>query len=589
MNFFRNFLASFLGSITALFFIISLGFFLLAGIASVATFDKNVIQGGISSNSILNLDLDKDVYDNVPVTQEFEEILGVSPEIIKFLDLINTIELASDNENIKGINLKSQSPKMGWSQALTIRKALQKFRDKGKFIYCYGDFFSQKGYYLASVSDSIFLNPMGNIELRGLGAEVLYYKDLQEKYGFKMEVVRHGKYKSAVEPYLDDKMSDANRNQIKSLLNSIWDGIGSQIKLSRKISSVDFNKIVDHLDATLPENAYGHNIIDGIVSKTLYEHKLKKVLGIEFNEKLNNVSYMQMKNSYNFKKGTRNQIAVIYAQGPIIYGKGNESNIGQEIFSKTIRKIKKSKRIKAVVLRIDSPGGVALTSEIIWNELIELKKEKPIVVSMGNVAASGGYYLSSVADKVFANDFTITGSIGVFAMVPNIAEFSKRIGINAEQVETNKNSIFYTPFEKPTQKFQLDVKKNIENIYELFKKRVSDGRNISMDEVEALAQGRVWSGEQALKNGLVSEEGDIKDAINTAAELADLGNDFNVTSYPKIEPEINDILSVMIPFNSSTFEFFNVTTDLDPAIQSINSKEKKPIIFTSQPFNLDIR
>ncbi|MDC3050890.1 signal peptide peptidase SppA [Bacteroidota bacterium] len=589
MNFFKNFLASFLGSITALFFVISLGFFLLAGIASVATFDKNVIQGGISSNSILNLDLDKDVYDNIPVTQEFEEILGVSPEIIKFLDLINAIELASDNENIKGINLKSQSPKMGWSQTLTIRKALQKFKDKGKFIYCYGDFFSQKGYYLASVSDSIFLNPMGNIELRGLGAEVLYYKDLQEKYGFKMEVVRHGKYKSAVEPYLDNKMSDANRNQIKSLLNSIWDGIGSQIKFSRKISSVDFNKIVDDLDATFPENAHGNNIIDGILSKTQYEHKLKKVLGIESDEKLNNVSYVQMKNSYNSKKGTRNQIAVIYAQGPIIYGEGNERNIGQEIFSKTIRKIKKSKRIKAVVLRIDSPGGVALTSEIIWNELIELKKEKPIVVSMGNVAASGGYYLSTVADKVFANDFTITGSIGVFAMVPNIAEFSKGIGINAEQVETNKNSIFYTPFEKPTQKFQLDVKKNIENIYEMFKKRVSDGRNISMDEVEGLAQGRVWSGEQALKNGLANEEGDIKDAINAAAELADLGNDFNITSYPKIEPEINDILSVMIPFNSSISEFLNATTDLDLVIQSISNKEKKPIIFTSQLFNLDIR
>ena len=588
MNFFRNFLASFLGSITALFFIIFLGVFLLAGIASVATFDKTVIQGGISSNSILNLDLDKGVYDNIPVTQEFEEILGVSPEIIKFLDLINAIELASKNENIKGINLKSQSPKMGWSHALTVRKSLQKFKDSGKFIYSYGDFFSQKGYYLASVSDSIFLNPMGNIELRGLGAEVLYYKQLQEKYGFKMEVVRHGKYKSAVEPYLDDKMSEANRNQIMSLLNSIWDGIGNQIQLSRKISSENFNKVVDNLDATFPENALGNNIVDGILSKTQYKHKLKSVLGIKLDEKLNNVSYLQIKNNSNFKKGTRNQIAIIYAQGPIIYGEGNESNIGQELFSKTIRKIKNSKRIKAVVLRIDSPGGVALTSEIIWDELIELKKEKPIVVSMGNVAASGGYYLSTVADKVFANDFTITGSIGVFAMVPNISELSKRIGVNAEQVETNKNSIFYTPFEKPTKKFRLDVKKNIENIYEMFKKRVSDGRNISMDEVEALAQGRVWSGGQALKNGLANEEGDIKDAINAAAELADLGNEFNVTSYPKIEPEINDILSVMIPFNSSVSEFLKIS-DLDIIIQTIKIKEKKPIIFTSQPFNLDIR
>ena len=300
---------------------------------------------------------------------------------------------------------------------------------------------------------------MGNIELRGLGAEVLYYKELQEKYGFKMEVIRHGKYKSAVEPYLDNKMSEANRIQIRSLLNSIWGGIANQIKLSRKVSTENFNKVVDNLDATLPVNAFRNNIVDGIVSKTQYKQKVKRKLGIKPDEKLNNVSYLQMKNSFKYKKGTRNQIAVIYAQGPIIYGEGNESNIGQELFSKTIRKIKNSKRIKAVVLRIDSPGGVALTSEIIWDELIELKKEKPIVVSMGNVAASGGYYLSTVADKVFANNFTITGSIGVFAMVPNITEFSKRIGINAEQVETNKNSIFYTPFEKPTKKFQIKRKR----------------------------------------------------------------------------------------------------------------------------------
>ena len=341
MNFFRNFLASFLGSITALIFIISLVFILIAGIASVASFDKNILSGEISSNSILNLDLDKDVYDNIPVTQEFEEILGVSPEIIKFLDLINVIELATENKDIKGINLKTQSPKMGWSQALTIRKSLQRFKDEGKFIYTYGDFFSQKGYYLASVSDSIFLNPMGNIELRGLGAEVLYYKELQEKYGFKMEVIRHGKYKSAVEPYLDDKMSEANRSQIRSLLNSIWGGIANQIKLSRKVSTENFNKVVDNLDATLPVNAFRNNIVDGIVSKTQYKQKVKRKLGIKPDEKLNNVSYLQMKNSFKYKKGTRNQIAVIYAQGPIIYGEGNETNIGQELFSKTIRKNKK--------------------------------------------------------------------------------------------------------------------------------------------------------------------------------------------------------------------------------------------------------
>lgn len=547
MNFFKSFLASVLGTVVAFIFIGLLMTMSLAGLATVVA-TEDAVPVEIKENSILELDLDIQMFDNVGATQELEEALGLGEQALKFYDVVSAIRKAAADDNIKGINLKCQFPIMGWSQAQTIRKALKEFKDAGKFIYSYGDYYGQKGYYLASVSDSIFLHPMGGMEFKGLAAEVLYYKDFQEKYGFKMEVVRHGKYKSAVEPYLENEMSENNRTQIASLLHSIWNQVSEDIQVSRNLSEEDINATANALGASLPEQAQAEKLIDGVIYENEYKEKLKSALGLDEDDKIKKTRLKQLtgKNGL-YKKGVRDRIAVIYAQGPVLYGEGSENIIGQEVFLEAIDDALKNRRVKAIVLRIDSPGGSALSSDIIWNALMKAKKEKPLVVSMGNVAASGGYYLAVAGDEIYATDMTITGSIGVFATVPNVKDFSESIGINASHVETHDNALGYSIFQAPEGDFRATIKRGIEHVYDTFKARVASGRNMTMEEVEVLAQGRVWTGEQALENGLIDGLGGMDQALEAAARLAEL-EEYNLISYPKIDTDFDDLISVMGPF-----------------------------------------
>ena len=549
MNFFKSFLASVLGTVVALIFIGLLMTMSLAGLATVVA-TEDTVPAEIKENSILELDLDIQMFDNVGATQELEEALGLGEPALKFYDVVSAIRKAAAEDNIKGINLKCQFPIMGWSQAQTIRKALKEFKDAGKFIYSYGDYYGQKGYYLASVSDSIFLHPMGGMEFKGLAAEVLYYKDFQEKYGFKMEVVRHGKYKSAVEPYLENEMSENNRTQIASLLQSVWNQVSEDIQASRNLSEEEINATANGLSASLPEQAQVEKLIDGVIYENEYKEKLKSALGLDEDDKIKKTRLKQLtgKNGL-YKKGVRDRIAVIYAQGPVLYGEGSENIIGQEVFLEAIDDALKNRRVKAIVLRIDSPGGSALSSDIIWNALMKAKKEKPLVVSMGNVAASGGYYLAVAGDEIYATDMTITGSIGVFATVPNIKDFSESIGINASHVETHDNALGYSIFQAPEGDFRATIKKGIEHVYDTFKTRVASGRNMTMEEVEALAQGRVWTGEQALENGLIDGLGGMDQALEAAARLAEL-EEYNLISYPKIDPDFDDLISIMGPLGA---------------------------------------
>ena len=549
MNFFKSFLASVLGTVVALIFIGLLMTMSLAGLATVVA-TEDAVPAEIKENSILELDLDIQMFDNVGATQELEEALGLGEQALKFYDVVSAIRKAAAEDNIKGINLKCQFPIMGWSQAQTIRKALKEFKDAGKFIYSYGDYYGQKGYYLASVSDSIFLHPMGGMEFKGLAAEVLYYKDFQEKYGFKMEVVRHGKYKSAVEPYLENEMSENNRTQIASLLQSVWNQVSEDIQASRNLSEEEINATANALGASLPEQAQAEKLIDGVIYENEYKEKLKSALGLDEDDKIKKTRLKQLtgKNGL-YKKGVRDRIAVIYAQGPVLYGEGSENIIGQEVFLEAIDDALKNRRVKAIVLRIDSPGGSALSSDIIWNALMKAKKEKPLVVSMGNVAASGGYYLAVAGDEIYATDMTITGSIGVFATVPNVKDFSESIGINASHVETHDNALGYSIFQAPEGDFRATIKRGIEHVYDTFKARVASGRNMTMEEVEVLAQGRVWTGEQALENGLIDGLGGMDQALEAAARLAEL-EEYNLISYPKIDPDFDDLISVMGPLGA---------------------------------------
>lgn len=549
MNFFKSFLASILGTVVAFIFIGILMMMSLAGIATAVSSEDAVPQE-TKENSVLELDLDIQMYDNVGATQELEEALGLGQEVLKFYDVVSAIRKAAADDNVKGIDLKCQFPIMGWSQAQTIRKALEEFKAAGKFIYSYGDYYGQKGYYLASVSDSIFVHPMGGMDFKGLAAEVLYYKDFQEKYGFKMEVVRHGKYKSAVEPYLENEMSESNRTQITALLESVWGQVSKAIQSSRSLSEAALDEIANELSASLPEGAKAVNLIDGVIYESDYKNKLRAAVGIDEDVKLRTTSIKQLSgNNGLYKKGVRERIAVIYAQGPVLYGEGSENIIGQELFLEAIDDAVKNKRVKAIVLRIDSPGGSALSSDIIWNALKKAKEKKPLVVSMGNVAASGGYYLAVAGDEIYATDMTITGSIGVFATVPNVKQFSESIGINASKVETHNNALGYSIFQAPEGHFKATIKEGIEHVYETFKQRVAEGRNMTLEEVEAVAQGRVWTGEQALQNGLIDGLGGMDEALAAAARMAEL-EEYNLISYPKIEPEFEDFISLMGPFGT---------------------------------------
>ena len=590
MNFIRTFFASVLGTLTALFLGGIILFMLIAGIASVVNSDDSS-AAMIQDNSVLSLKLNLPIMDNVPGSQDFQVSLGLDAESIQLIDLVTAIELAKTNDKIKGIHLRSDYLAAGWAQTKTLRDALLSFKDSGKFVSAYADFFTQKGYYLASAADSIFVNPNGGVELKGLASEVLYFKDFEDEYGFKMEVIRHGKYKSAVEPYLSNSMSEANREQIGSLIASLWETIGSEIAEARNISVAELDAIASDLKANLVGNALKVGLIDHVSYKSEYIELLKSKLGLSEKDKLKLVDYNDiLAGNAAHKKGVRDKIAVIYAQGPILFGEGSETQIGDQVFVEAIEEAAKSKRVKAIVLRVNSPGGSAMISDILWNALEDAKKKKPLVVSMGNVAASGGYYIACNANTIFADPMTVTGSIGVFATIPNIKGFTDDIGIKAEHVMTHKNAVGYSPFEPISPGFRKSALEGIEHVYDTFKQRVADGRNLSLEEVEALAQGRVWTGLQAKENGLVDELGGLGAAIEAAAVLAEI-EEYNLTSYPKVETDFDDIFALMSPFAAIETQIKSVLPrEFSTFIEaSTSEKNQAPRIQARIPFSLDIR
>ena len=590
MNFLRTFLASVIGTLTALVLGGIILFMLIAGIASAVN-SEGSSSALIQDNSIFSLKLDLPILDNVPGSQEFQVSLGLDAESVQLIDLVTAIDLAKANDKIKGIHLRSEYVQAGWAQTKTLRDALVTFKESGKFISAYGDYFTQKGYYLASVADSVFVNPNGGVELKGLASEILYFKDFEDEYGFKMEVIRHGKYKSAVEPYLSNTMSEANREQIGSLIASLWETIGSEIAEARNMSVDELDAIATELKANLVENAVKVGLVDQINYKSEYIELLKNKVGISEDDKLKLVDYNDLlAGNAAYKKGVRDKIAVIYAQGPILFGDGSESQIGDQVFVEAIEEAVKSKRVKAIVLRVNSPGGSAMISDILWNALEDAKKEKPLVVSMGNVAASGGYYIACNADTIFADPMTVTGSIGVFATIPNIKGFTDDIGINAEHVMTHKNAVGYSPFEPISPGFRKSALEGIEHVYETFKQRVADGRNLSLEEVEALAQGRVWTGLQAKENGLVDALGGLDAAIEAAAELAEI-EEYNLTSYPKIETDFDDIFALMSPFAAIETKIKSAfPREFSAFIEASTSEENQALQIQARiPFSLDIK
>jgi protease-4 len=587
MNFTRSFFASVLGSLTAFGLLFVILLLIISATASI--FNASTGVRTLSDNSILNLDLNLPIVERPPVFDEIQSLLGLEEEVLGLPNILSAIKIAAENPKIQGIRLRSDFILSGWAQTHSIRNALKDFKSKDKFIYAYGDVFTQKGYFLASVADSIFLNPVGALEFKGLASEVLYYKDFQDKYGFKMEVVRHGKYKSAVEPFLENEMSAENKFQIHTLLNDIWSTLREEISISRDLLPETLDAIVSSNKIAISQDAVSSKLIDGLAYEDVFDEKIKTRLGLDIDEKLKKVSINSVNSTKeSYDASIKDRIAVVFAKGPILYGEGSESIIAQGIFVETLEELSKDDWIKAVVLRVDSPGGSALTSELIWRTIEKLKKSKPVIVSMGNVAASGGYYIAAGADHIFADPLSITGSIGVFATLPNVKGFLDDIGIQAQSVETHPNALGYSPFQTLNKSYEQQMISGIENIYDIFKERVIQGRELSPEAVENLAQGRVWSGKQALKLGLIDDLGDLQDAITLAANDLDI-EDYNVIEYPKFEDNLENMLKGITP----SLEVKNPLKNLMPEqmmliLESNQSRGPSPYIQTLLPFELRI-
>lgn len=549
MRFIQNVLATIVG----LFIFSMLFFFFLMVFGAVA--GAGADRTSVKEKSVIELDLSRINYDYAGKSN-YKEFDFFDVRHNGLTDVLRAISKAASDDRIKGISIIETNSKLGIAQTKALRDELIKFKKSGKFILSYANIYTQKDYYLSSVADTVYINPMGNFDFRGLSAELMFFKDFQDKSGINIEVVRHGKYKSAVEPFLDNRMSDANREQISELLNSVWSSVISDISESRKIPVDRLNAIADGLLARTPEMAKAEKLIDKIAYEDDYHDAIRKALKLKDEKRYNRIKIedyaSNVANTSDASVG--DEIAVIYAQGEILSGEGSESYIGEGSMRRALQSARKNDKVKAVVLRVDSPGGSALTSELIWREVELTKKEKPVIVSMGNVAASGGYYIACGADKIFAEPNTITGSIGVFGILPNLTPLARKVGINAETVSTHKNSADYSLFRPLDDNLRGFLQEDVERIYTTFVNRVAAGRKMRFEQVDNIAQGRVYSGLEAKQIGLVDEIGGLSAAIKYAAKVAEL-DDYKTRSYPEYEKNFQDLLAELgFPFGKSAAE-----------------------------------
>ena len=506
----------------------------------------------IDKNKILKIDLSNQVVERAS-SNPLSDLDLLNPEPKKQLELktiLDNIEKAKFDNNIISIYINSPFVNAGLSQTEEIRNKLLEFKKTGKPIIAYSEVYSIKNYFLASVADKIYMNPLGVIDHKGLSATVMFFKGLLEKLNIDLQIFRLGKFKSAIEPFTLDKMSNENREQLKLMLNSINDNIMDSISSQRQIPFEVVKKHANQLTLNSAEICLEKGYVDHLIYEDQVEDSL---IAIGTNEKLKTISLKEYSSVKSKDKDiSRNKIAIVYATGEINSGKGDVTSIGSKTTSAAIKKARKDKNVKAIILRVNSPGGSALASDVIWRETTLAQKEKPLVVSMGDYAASGGYYIACAADTIIANPTTLTGSIGVFGMIPNMQNFYKsNFGITVDTVKTNTYADMGTSRKLST--FEKNkIQEGVKNVYSTFISRVSDGRDITTQEVDAIGQGRVWSGYDAKDIGLVDLYGGLETAIVIAAELAEV-DDYRVISLPKIEDPLTKIMNDLTESNLLTF------------------------------------
>ena len=542
----RQFFKYVLAAITAYIIIFFLFILVMIGVASSFSKDDEVT---VEKNSVLKLSFNYTI-DDQDVEKPFNLFGGMSPNVGKAVGLNETvasIQNAKTDPNIKGIFLDLNFIGAGFAKIEEIREAILDFKKSGKFVYAYGDYYYENTYYLASVADKVFLNPEGEVMFNGLSANVTFFKNALDKLGVEMQVIRHGKFKGAVEPFILDKLSPENRKQIDEYLHSIMNNLENKIAVSRNLTPTRVNEIANKWLAKTPEEAVKFGLIDKLLYKDEVLQEIQNRLGIK-NQKSKDISFITLdkyKKTLKNRKGSgKDRIAVVYADGEIVMGKGEKDQIGSEKFSEMIRKLREDERVKAVVLRINSPGGSAQASDVIWRELELLKAQKPLIVSMAEVAASGGYYIAAPADTIVAHPYTLTGSIGVFGLLPNMQKLlNDKLGINYDYVKTGEFSDFgridraLTPAE-----YQV-IQHLVENIYDKFLTRVSKGRNMPKNMVDSIGQGRVWTGEQGKEINLVDVLGGIDKAVAIAKWKAKL-KDYRIVEYPQPKSQYEELLSM---------------------------------------------
>ncbi len=535
----KNFLIYTLATITGLI-IASILFFIvmIAGLSAVvASGDKPV---SISENSVLVLKAGVPVPDrgNENPLDGFDFLNMTFTPAPGLNEILSNINKAAADPKIKGILIENDLLPSGWATTGEIREALDKFRKDGKFVIAYSDYvLTQECYYLSTVADKIYVHPGSMIDFKGLSSEVMFYRKALEKLGVEVQVTRHGKFKGAVEPFLLEKLSDENKAQIKDYAGSIWSHVINQISESRNISVEQLNLLADNLTGNIAVNALESRLVDGLIYRDALIDTLKTLSGIKTTDDLKMVTMTKYSKVPDPDKtfSRKNRIAVIYASGNIVMGKGNESNIGGNNYAEIIRKERKDTSVKAIVLRVNSPGGNAIASDIIWKELQLAAEVKPVVISMGNYAASGGYYISAPGTKIYADPASISGSIGVFGLVPNARNLlEEKLGLTTETVKTNTNSDFPS-IVRPMNSYEKDIMQmSIEKVYSDFIGKVAAGRKMRVESVDSIGQGRVWSGASAVKIGLVDELGGLNDAIKGAAALAGVDS-YSVKELPVLE------------------------------------------------------
>ncbi len=559
-------------------------------IASIASFSKKD-EVTVPKNTVLHLKFDKPITDRTPI-EPFEEF-GFSFNDNKKLGLdgiIENLKKAKEDKNIKGIYLDLSDIPSGLATIEEIRNALLDFKESGKFIISYSEVYTQKAYYLATVSDKIYLNPEGFLDFRGFIGQVMFLKGTLEKLDVDMQIIKHGKFKSAVEPLILDKMSEANKEQTLTYISSMWNHVTKQISKSRKISIEQLNEIADSVKIQVPEDAIKYKLVDKLMFKDELLAELKQKLDIKKNKKISSLDLGKYSKTAakSHSKRSKNKIAVIYAIGGVESGEGDDETIGSERISKAIRLARNDSSIKAIVLRVNSPGGSALASEVIWREINLAKKTKPVIASMGDVAASGGYYILCPANKIFAHENTITGSIGVFGVLPNMENFLKnKLGITFDNVKTNTFSDFGSPLRALSPYENSVITVYIERIYQTFLQHVAEGRNMTTAEVDSIAQGRVWSGNDAKRIGLVDEIGGLDDAIAYAAKTAKLEK-YRIVYYPKQKDPFKEIIEKISDNTQTSF----IKKELGESyiyFEHLKSISKMDEIQARLPYSIDIK